>query len=533
MTALFDMVIKNAYIADGSERPLYNGTVMVKNGIISNITEGQTDAPAAETIDAEGKVLSPGFIDVHTHNDLMIFDDNACLSKLMQGVTTQIVGNCGFSAAPINPETHHLFKTYTEPSLGKWHGKYDWIDFSSYMNRLENIPKSLNIASLVGNGSVRVAVKGFDRNRLSESEMAQALYFIGDAFDEGAAGLSMGLTYTPENFYTTEELIKICRYVKSRDRIITVHMRGEGDSLMRSVNEMIRLSEDSGVSVNISHFKAAGRSSWGKIADAMEMIDKARSRGLDITCDFYPYTACYSQFPYLMPPWVCEGGIGEALKRLSDRNIRSKIASEMLTYQSDWDCMIYSTGWDNVIISSTDAPDSKQYEGMDVQAISELRGQDPTECALDLFIENNGKLGFIFFFVDEDDIRKILKWDNSFVASDSTCINEGVCHPRIFGTFPKILRKYVNEEKIVSIEKAVRKMTGYPADRFSLKGKGFIRNGYDADMIIFDPEKIKDLSDYNNPGMFPSGISCVITAGKKAVTNGRFRDVYEGKLMRL
>ncbi len=527
---MFNTIIKNAKIADGTGTPLYPGSIAIKDGQIAAVGD-LTGVQADEVIDAEGLVLAPGFIDVHTHNDLMLLTDNSCQSKLQQGVTTQIVGNCGFSVAPIRNETLPLLRTYAEPSIGIWEGAPDWHSFEEYLRVLGSTPLAGNAGSLVGNGTVRMAVKGFDKSSFTAAETDRAKAYLAEAFEAGAVGMSMGLTYTPEHYYTTEELIPLCGVAAKYGRPVAVHMRGEGDSLMQSIDEMLHIAEQTGISLHISHMKAAGKNNWGKMPAALEKLDKARARGIDVTGDVYSYTACYSQFPYLMPPWAAEGGVAKAVERVRDPETFRRIKADMERPGDGWDCMIYSTGWENVRIALTVNPACKQYEGLSVAEIARLRGEDPTECGLRLFAENDGKLGFMFFFIDEADIKAILRWDHAFSASDSTCINAGICHPRVFGNSVRLLSHFVREEHALSLEAAVQKLTGMPARRFGLKGKGLLRPGMDADLVLFDPQTIQDCADYDQPRRYPEGISRVMVAGKTAVCGGSYQNTFSGKLI--
>ena len=528
---MFDCLIRNVQIADGTGDPLYAGSVGIKDGKIAAVNP-PADAVAAEVIDGQGKVLSPGFVDVHTHNDIMLRSDPVCLSKLAQGITTQVVGNCGFSAAPLVDETVDLFRAYAEPSLGKWTGAPQWHSFDEYLQMMEKMSFGSNVASLVGNGTVRMAVKGFDRSPFTPAETDRAVGYLTEAMEAGAVGMSMGLTYTPENYYSTEELLPLCSVAAKYGRPVTVHMRGEGDSLFEAVDEMLYIAEKTGIALNISHMKAAGKNNWGKMAEVLERLDAARARGIDVTGEVYSYTACYSQFPYLMPPWAAEGGVPKAVERVRDPALKAKIKAEMERPGDGWDCMIWSTGWDKVIIALTDTPECRQFEGKTVAEVAAMRGQDPTECALDIFAENNGIFGFMFFFIDEGDIERILRWEHSFSASDSTCINEGVCHPRVFGNSVRLLSRYVREKKTLSLEQAIYKLTHFPAKRLGLKGKGLIREGMDADLVLFDPETIRDRADYENARQYPEGILRVIVDGKTAMKDGEFCNVRAGRLIR-
>ncbi len=529
---MLDLLIRNGKVVDGTGDPGFLADIGVKDGKIAKIGDLDT-LDAGQVIDAGGQVVCPGFIDIHTHNDIMLTYDTVCQSKLLQGVTTQVMGNCGFSAAPLCDATAYMFHSYAEPSLGKWPKESSWHTFKEYLEYLEKLPFAGHAGSLVGSGTVRMAVKGFERTQMTRKEMDRAKDYISDALDSGALGYSMGLTYSPDNYYTTEELTEICNLLAKRGAVTSVHLRGEGDSLLCSIDEMITIARHSGAAINISHLKAAGRNNWNsKIFEAIDKIDKARMEGLDITCDVYPYTACFSQFPYLMPPWALEGGIDAALVRVRESATRNRIRAEMESRQEGWDSTIYSTGWENVVIASTINPAHQKFEGLTVAEIAQMRGQQATECGLDLFAENDGKVGFIFFYIAEDDIKTILRWDNAFVASDSTYVNDGICHPRMYGTNVRILRKYVREENVLTLEQAVQKMTSFPASRFSLLGKGFLLPGYDADLVVFDPETVWDKATYDNPKTHPAGISHIVVGGQETVRDGKYLGVRNGSVLK-
>jgi N-acyl-D-amino-acid deacylase len=527
---MLDLIIQNGKIVDGSGNPWYDGDVGIKEGRI--VLMGRIRQEAVNILDAQGKVVCPGFIDAHSHADLAILDPSLPPIKLRQGVTTEVFGNCGFSLAPVSPQYEHILKEYTEPFMGSWPGPWNWPRMADYMDTLSRDRKPHHVATLVGNGTLRIHAKGFHPGRLSSEEMDHILYHLEEGLEAGALGLSMGLMYTPENFYAKEELVQICRALSKYDALLTVHLRGEGKLLIPSIQEALSIARESGVPLHISHFKAAGRRSWGATFDeGMERIETARLQGLDVTCDVYPYHAGSSSFTSLLPPWPLEGGIEHTLERLQNRGSRARIREELEKEADTWDNLVCSTGWDHVLIASTGKAENRSWVGKSVAQIAEERKQDEPECALDLFLEDGGRTSIVFFHMSEADVKKAIAWDLSCIVSDSLYNREGNPHPRLYGTFPRLFAKYVREEKILSLEEAVRKVTSFPARRFRLGKRGLLAPGYEADITVFDPEKIADRATHEDPRQYPDGIEYVIINGSVVLGKGAAESPKEGRLL--
>lgn len=528
---MLDMVIKNGIIANGTGNPWYYGDIGIKEGKIVAI--GNIQEQANEILDATGKIVSPGFIDIHSHSDLAILQDPYGEIKLQQGVTTEIFGNCGFSPAPLNNSTKNLFKDYCQPVMGDLNDEWPWNSFGEFMNILSKNSYSHNIGTLVGNGALRIAVKGFDKGKLTNREISEICTLLRDAMNKGALGLSLGLMYTPENYYSTEELVRICSVLSDYNGILTAHIRGEGNSIISSIKEVIYIAEKTNVPLHISHFKAAGKNNWGhKVDEAMELIESARTRGIDVTCDVYPYNAGSTTLWTLLPPWVLEGGVTAALNYIQDSVIRRKIHSELNNNATTWDNLVYTTGWESVIISSVQSDINQGYIGKSISEISDMLGQDPIYFVLDLLVNESGKVSIVFFHTSEEDVKKILVWDKSLIISDSLFSSGGIPHPRLYGTFPRLFAKYVREEKLLSPEEAVRKVTSFPAQRLNLHNIGILDINYIADIVIFDINHIQDKATYLKPRQFPEGINWVIIGGKKVIENGKHLGVKNGRLLR-
>ncbi|UOQ44196.1 D-aminoacylase [Halobacillus salinarum] len=509
---MLDTLIKNGKIIDGSGNPWFYGNVGIKNGEIASV--GASTPEAKEIVDAEGNMVAPGFIDGHCHSDLMILDYPESEIKLQQGVTTEVVGNCGLAPVPVNPLHKIDLQNYVEPVLGKANKEWKWQTISDYFHQLDQSLLSENIASYVAHGSLRIAVMGFENRPPTKEEMREMKFILEEGMKAGAIGLSIGLLYSPGSYAAKEELAELCQVVARYNGLFSTHIRGEGNNLIPSVKEVIWIADKANVPLHVSHLKAAGKRNWGKVCEAMDLIEQARSNGMDVTCDVYPYSAGSTMLTTLLPPWSLEGGLNSVLGRLKDPKERMKIKQELLQEQEDWDNLVVSTGWESVIISSVHSPGLKKFEGKTVLAISEESGKNPVDQALDLLLEENGNIGIVFFHMDETDIKHVLRYQNALIASDSLTCYTGKPHPRLYGTFPRVYSKYVRQESILTVEEAVRKMTSFPARRFGLGKRGLLTEGYAADLVVFASEEISDQATYAEPAHYPEGVEYVFVNGK-------------------
>jgi N-acyl-D-amino-acid deacylase len=526
---VLDLVLKNGRIVDGTGTPWFFGDVGVKNGAIVSI--GRSGQKSQQTVDVQGRVVSPGFIDGHCHSDLMVLDNPRSEIKLQQGVTTEVLGNCGIAPTPFSRENLELLQSYVEPVLGRTEREWSWESVGRYLDTVNRVRPSENVATYVGHGTLRIAVMGFENRAASSNELERMKQLLEEGLQAGAIGLSLGLMYAPGNYTSREELEELCSVLPKYGGLLATHVRGEGNSLITSIEEVIWIAERNDVPLQISHLKAAGRSNWGTITRAIELVEKARSRGLDVTCDVYPYTAGSTSLTTLLPPWALEGGISRTLEKLRDRDARKRIREELRHEQEEWDNLVASTGWDNVYISSVGKGSHGTLEGKNVTDIGELRSVDPVDCMMDLLLEQDGKVSIVFFHMADADVEQVLTWHKSLIASDSLHDQAQMPHPRLYGTFPRILAKYVRAEKLLTLEEAVRKMTSFPARRFKLTGRGLLAPGYAADIVVFDPATISERASYNEPKRFPEGISHVLVNGRLVIESGVHRDERSGKVI--
>ncbi len=402
---MYDVIIENGQIVDGTGNPWIRADLGVKDGKIASIGL-LNEAHAVARINAKGNVVSPGFVDIHTHSDAILLSEAREDAKVIQGVTTEVIGNCGISAAPISLKHLEMLKKYCSPVFGAAPLAWDWRAYGEYLDRLEKRKSISNVAGLVGHGSIRIAAMGFDNREPNSEELVLMKRLIEDALDEGAFGLSSGLIYPPGVFSKTSELIELCKLVTEAGGIYTTHMRGETDTVLDSVRETIEIAAKSGVSTEISHHKTGGKQNWGKCQQTLRMVDEARDKGLDVTCDTYPYIAASTTLGTLLPPWMQAGGIAEMLKRLHSPEIRERIKSEFSKIIPGWQNHVKAAGWGNIIISSCKR--NTEYVGRSLQDIAEQKKLDAPNALFELLIESQADVLMVVFMMCEDDVAYIL-----------------------------------------------------------------------------------------------------------------------------
>jgi N-acyl-D-amino-acid deacylase len=533
---MFDIIIKNARVVDGSGSPWYKADVALMGGKI-NIIGNLNGVPAKKVIDVGGKVLSPGFIDPHSHADMTAAAVNNADNKITQGVTTDVAGMCGLSPAPINKDNLMHLKQYLSPFMAKGlDTKWDWDGMASWMNIIDRQGNSTNMAMLVGHGTLRIAVMGFDDRKPDANEMNKMKSLVAQAMEDGAIGLSTGLIYPPGCFSEKEELIELCKVVAQYGGIYVTHMRNESAEVLAALEEAIDIGRQSGCAVHISHHKTAGRENFGSTEKTLEAMERARKEGIDVTCDVYPYTAGSSLISVLLPKWAHEGGVQRMLERVNDIKTRDRIAEELEQDIPGWENFVRGAGWDNLMICSCET--DKDCEGKTFKQIAYERDMNPVDVLFDIISKESGKATIAIFMMDEDDSRRIMRHRLSMIGSDALpgsftgILRQGKPHPRCFGTFPRVLGKYARELGDLTLETAVFKMTGFPANRFGVKDRGFIREGLKADLVIFDPDLIIDKATYQDPFQRPEGIDYVMLGGEIVVENGVYNGKTLGKIIR-
>lgn len=533
---MYDLLIRNAQLLDGSGQPAYSGDITVEQGRIAAIGD-LSDAQAKDTIDAQGHIACPGFIDIHTHSDLTIALDGRALSTLAQGITTQIMGNCGVSAAPTRD--HQPYYGPLDPAMTR-DLTCDWTHFAEYFQRLEAQGLGTNTATLVGHGNIRVAAMGYDDRPPTPTEMERMKELVARAMADGALGLSSGLAYAPGPYAALDELVELGKIVGEYGGIYTSHIRNQTESIAAAVGEVIAVGEQASVSAHVSHMQP-GSPMLGATRDLLATIDQKRREGRDISCDAIPYTIGSTTLKSLLPPWALDGGDEALIRRLNDPATRDKIKQDTLQYGAESGGsrkrnLVKEGQWDKIWLGS--AEKNADLAGLSFAEIGKRRSQDPHDAILDILIEEQARPWMLAEDVSEEDFLNIARHPVGGVISDGFSLApegtlaEGKHHPRSYGAFPYFLRHFVREQGALSWEDAIHKLTGYAAARFRLPDRGLLREGYCADLLIFDPDTIGERANFDDPYRYPQGIDYVIVNGRIAVEKGELADVSAGQVLR-
>ena len=526
---MYDLIIQNGTIIDGTGGEPFTGAVAVSGGKIAAI--GGELGGAARTIDARGKVVTPGFIDIHRHADDAALRPDFGKLELKQGLTTIVSGNCGLSVAPIDGPYRQGVLDYLHPIIGAVGADTPTGSMAAYLAAVQARRPAINVGMLVGAGTARAAVAGYECLHMEEGQIRAVRQRLSGALEEGALGISLGLGYAPECFYTTEELMDVLRPFAHSPWPVTVHMREEGDGVLESLEEMVAVARALDLHVHISHLKAMGKRNWdSKIPRALERLREARAAGVNVTCDAYPYTAGSTQLIHILPHDFLTGGTEAITRRLRDPQQR-KILTHRIETGTDFDNIAGMVGWENILCSTLSQPENRPYQGLSIAEIARRMGKDPFDTAYDLLVSERCEITMIDFIAAESDIIRILQDDTAAVISDSTYPTEGQPHPRLYGTFARVIEKYVGREGALPLHKAVHKMPGVPAARLGLKGKGRLQVGCDADICVFDPANIREQGTYADPCRFAAGMDFVLVSGVPAIADGEFASLENGRIL--
>ena len=529
----YDIVIRNGRIVDGTGSPWYSGDVGIREGKIAAIGH-LAGAASKRVLDAAGMVVAPGFIDMLGQSDLTILVNPHVPSKIFQGITTEITGEGG-SVAPLNDAILESDRvSYQHLNITP-----DWRTFSQYFARLEKQGIGINFASYVGATQVRRMILGDDDRTPNQAELEQMKSLVREAMKEGAVGLSSALQYAPAPYAKIEELIALAAESARFGGIYATHMRSEGDAIKAALDETIRIAREAKTPVEIWHLKAAGKSNWGRMPEIIARIEEARQSGVDISADTYAYTAWFNSFSAFIPPWAHEGGDKKLLERLKDPAMRARIRKEMLTPTTAWDNEWQEVpGPEAVLVSVVYNPKLLPLQGKTLAQIAASWGKDPLETIFDLLIQDDAHTYVAVFGMSESDVALALEqpWvsidnDSQGTAPDGVLGREHP-HPRAYGTFPRILCKYVREEKKLRLEEAIRKFSALPAQRMRLADRGVIKAGMWADLVVFDPETVRDLATFENPNQLCEGMQYVLVNGVPVIDGGKMTNALPGKVLR-
>ncbi len=528
--------IKNAKIIDGSSSSWFWGSLLIEKGEITEIISGRRAEKLSsrynftstdEVIDAQGDFLAPGFIDIHTHSDLTLLAQGKAASKVQQGVTTEVIGNCGSSPAPYGETDKETIKT----ELADYGLELTWRTFPEFLSILAQKKTSVNIVPLLGLGAVRSAVGGYSNQELSGKELKEAKEIIADAMEAGARGVSSGLIYPPSSYSNTAELISLAKVASAYGGLYATHLRNEGCDLVAALKEALTIGEQAEIPVQISHHKVSEKSCWGLVAGTIKMMENARQRGIDVTCDLYPYLASNTGLASLIPDWAHEGGKEKLLKRLKEPTARDKVLTSLAETGEN-------RGWDKIMVSHLAGGAHQKFAGSYISEIAQSWKVSGAEAVIKILQDNELRAGMISFAMCEEDLIEVLTSRLSMIGSDgSSLAREGILakgqpHPRNFGTFARVLGKYVRDKKILPLEEAIHKMTGKPAARLGLAQRGIIKPGNKADLVLFSAEEINDKATFKEPFQYPEGIKRVMVAGENVVKDKEHQRVYPGELIR-
>ena len=526
----FDILLKNGRIIDGSGNPWYGADVGIRGDHIAAIGRLQ-EAKARRVIDASGLVVSPGFIDTLGQSETALLIDNRSVSKLSQGITTEITGEGG-SIAPQDS----LTLAALQPALEPYHLKVDWTDLSGYFQRLEKNGTPLNIGTYVGAAQVREAVLGDANRSPTPQELEKMKALVADAMKQGAFGISTALIYPPGHYAKTEELVELAKVVSQYGGIYASHMRSEGQSEVAAIDEALRIGREARVPVEIFHLKVIGKPRWGSMPKIVGMIQAARDSGQDVTANMYPYVAGGTALASSLPPWVADGGLDKLLGRLRDPAIRAKIKNDLAEEHSDWENLyLGSGGAPGVLVASVVNKDLKQWTGKTVAEIATAQNKDPLDALFDFILADKGQTGALYFIASEEDLQYGLKqsWTSIGLDANETSLDgllfEPHGHPRAFGSMPRFLGHYVRDLKILSLEQAVRKITSLPAQRQGLLNRGLLKEGFFADITVFDPSTIADKATYTEPAQLSQGVKFVFVNGQLEFAEGQVTGAKAGR----
>jgi N-acyl-D-amino-acid deacylase len=529
----YDVIIRNAVIFDGTGNTPFKGDIGINKDTIAFIGDLKMNKGKKE-FDAKGLAISPGFVNMLSWATVSLLADGRAMSDIKQGVTLEVMGE-GNSMGPLNEAMRK------EELDGQGDIKYEvyWRTLGEYLTGLEKKGVSPNIASFVGATSRRIHELGYENRKPTNGELKNMQLLVKQAMNEGAMGLSSALIYAPAFYADEEEILALCQAMAPYNGLYITHMKSEGNRLEESVQSVIKLAEKAKVKAEIYHLKAAGIDNWSKMDQVITSINKARNQGIDIAANMYNYIAGATGLDAAMPPWVQEGGFGEWAKRLKDLNIRKKVIAQMKINANDWENLYASAGSPDKLLLVDFKQDSlKKYTGKTLAEVATLRGKSPEETAIDLVIQDSSRVGTVYFLMNEENVKKQIKlpWV-SFGSDAGAPASEGVflkssTHPRAYGNFARLLGKYVRDEKVIKLEEAVRKLAALPCERLGIAQRGYLKKGYFADLVLFDPKEIADLADFQNPHQYAVGVKNVWVNGKLVLLNGEPTEERPGRFIK-
>ena len=526
----FDLIIRNGIIVDGSGDLWFPADVAVKGDTIVKVGRlEENELSAKHFIDARGLTVAPGFIDIHSHSDYSLLVDGTAQSKIRQGVTTEVLGEAP-SAGPI--------KGKAKKDLSQYGIQADWKTLGEYFARLQRSGMSVNVASYVGATQIRSCVLGDESRAPTPAESEEMKQLAVEAMQDGAMGLSSSLIVPPDTYLDTRQLTDLASAVKPFGGIYSTHMRSEGQAIFDAIREAISIGEQAQVPVDIIHLKIADKHLWGRMPEVIKTIEEAQAKGLRVTANQYPYVAGQNNLDALIPPWAMEGGRDQLLSRLNDATLRARMEKDILSGVPGWfDHYLAMKGWESCVVASVKSDRNKTHEGKSIEQISKALNKKPTDVVFDLLKEENGSVPAVYFLMSEDDVRTALQTPWVSIGSDGTAVRpdgilgKGKPHPRWYGTFPRVLGKYVREEKVLALEDAIKKMTSLNASKLGIEDRGLLKAGKKADITIFSAERVIDKATFENPHQYAEGIEYVIVNGALVIEKGQHLGSKPGRVL--
>lgn len=530
----YDILLRNGTIYDGSGAQPLRGDLAIHGDKIAAVGS-LGKASAAQTIDLDGLAVAPGFINMLSWATESLIADGRSISDIKQGVTLEVMGE-GTSMGPLNDEMKRSRDTIL--SIADIDYDIEWTTLGEYLEFLERKGVAANVASFVGSATLRVHAAGYDDRPVTASEMAAMKSLLHQAMQEGAMGMSAALIYPPAAYQTTEELIELCRVVAQYNGMYITHLRSEGSQFLEALDEMIHIMRQSGAAGEVYHLKAAGRQNWPKMEAAIAKIEEARAEGLPLTADMYTYPYGGTGLTSCIPVWAHDGGFPKLIERLKDSQIRQKIKAEMALPSDEWENMFYENGADGILLAGFARPELRHYQGKTLRQVMAARGASAADTVIDLLIEDNSRIFTLYFSMSEDNLRRQIQlpWV-SFCSDAGSIASEGVFlsyhpHPRAYGSFARVLGKYVRDEGLITLPEAVRRLSGFAADNLKLKQRGYLRRGYFADIAVFDPAKVQDYAAPGDPHQYSEGMAHVFVNGVQALEDGEPTGRLPGRVVR-
>lgn len=523
------LLIKNGIVIDGTGKERFKADIAVENDVIVKIGEISEEG-FDQVINAEGKVVAPGFIDTHSHSSMLLFKDPFLSPKICQGITTELVAQDGMGPAPVNEATLSPWIKAMKGLEGEYEVEWTWRSVADYLETIEKLDLGPNIAYLAPHGNVRMVSMGLDNRKPTEEEIRVMQENLAKAIDEGAFGMSTGMIYPPCCYAQIDEFIELGKVLNDKGAIFVTHQRSEADYILDSMEEILTIGKESGCRVHFSHFKVCGKNNWDKFPKVLDRLDKAKEDGMIVSFDQYPYVAGSTMMSVILPPWVHDGGTDKLLERLKDQELREKMKEDIANGIPGWDNFVDFAGLEGIFVTFVGSEKNQEVVGKNLIQVGKIKGKDPLDAIFDVILEEENIVGLVDFYGTEEHVKLIMSRPEQNVCTDG--IMGGKPHPRLYGAFPRVLGKYVREENSFSLETAIHKMTGKSAEVLGLTDRGLLKEDLAADIVIFDPETVIDKADYTNPIQYPVGIDYVLVNGKVLISEGEAQPQKAGKVLR-